>query len=257
MPASLPPLSLLARRLRTTLGLNQAELGWLLGVGERTVLRLEAGEAAALDPVLGRLLWAVGETRLEDAEGALRQLLLEADGRPAGVDREETFARALSRLRALGASPALRLKDARVSRWVYWATGARADAQETLALARDEGVICRPLGPTLPGYVAQLQPGDRVLLCHNGEPLGWFELEQIEEMLPVATPPVFRLVAATSRLGKRLARDNYPLWNGRAPRGHETERFSALAVRAVREPLRTPAPRGRGIRDTMTPLVPA
>ncbi len=250
--------SALCRRLRTTLGFSQEELGWLLGVGERTVLRLEMEEPGAMNPTLLRLLFVLGETRLEDVEGVFRHCLLQgSDAEAASSDREATFSRAMMRLRGLELAPGLRLKDARVSRWVYWATGARADAEETLALARDEGVICRPLTGSSFGSLEQVLPGDHVLLCHDGEPQGWFELLRTSDELPEGSareglPPVFRVTPVSGALGRRLAKGGYPLWNGAPATGAKRAFFTSLAVRAVRRPLQAPAPRGRGIRDTIT-----
>lgn len=253
------------RALRQALGLSQAAFGLLLGVGERTVIRLENDESAGAEPTVSNLLRAIGEARVEDAEGLLRALLLEGAPPEELSARQDVFATALSRLRDSAGRAAVRLKDVRVSRWVYWATGARADAAQTLALAED-GVICRQLrdparahdrreGSTSDyPYLEQLRPGDQVLLCHLAEPLAWFELVEGRDA-PVPVPsPVFRFVPSDSRLGQRLVKGNYRLSDGSMP-GRRGGLFSCLHVRKLELKTAVPAPRGRGVRDTMTPFV--
>jgi transcriptional regulator with XRE-family HTH domain len=253
------------RGLRQALGLNQAAFGLLLGVGERTVIRLENDAGGDVEESVVRLLRAIGEARVDDAEGLLRSLLLEGAPPSEATARHEVLVTALSRIRESNGRGALRLKDLRVSRWVYWATGARADADETLALAK-EGVICRQLRDPQRAserrensssdypYLEQLRPGDLVLLCHLAEPLSWFELLEGDEP-PVPVPsPVFRFVALESRLGQRLAEGSYRLADGSVP-GKRGGAFSCLHVRTSDAKPVAPAPRGRGIRDTMTPFV--
>ncbi len=253
------------RGLRQALGLSQAAFGLLLGVGERTVIRLENEAGGDVEESVVRLLRAIGEARVDDAEGLLRALLLEASPPAEVTARQEVFTTALSRIRESLGRGAMRLKDLRVWRWVYWATGARADADETLALAID-GVICRQLrDPAKAGerrenstsdypYLEQLRPGDQVLLCHLAEPLAWFELlEGSDPPIPVPSP-VFRFVASESRLGQRLAKGSYRLFDG-SPAVKKGGSFSCLHVRKLEVKPVAPAARGRGIRDTMTPFV--
>jgi hypothetical protein len=65
---------------------------------------------------------------------------------------------------------------------------------------------------------------------------------------------VFRFAPQDSRLGQRLQRSHYRLVDGSEP-GARGGVFSGLAVRALSLPTTMPAPRGRGVRDTMTPFV--
>ncbi len=242
------------RKLRILLGISQEDLGRMLGVGERTVVRIESGVVGTgFDDVVDRVLWLINETRVEDSENLLRALLLSPDEDNALLkDQKATFQRALQRLKTAGDRAGLRLKDLRVSSWVYWATGARAAADETLALARDEGLICRPVSP-LAAYLPTLAVGDLILLCHNATPLGWFRLRK--EAAIDGLPPVFRLVDTGSALGQRLAKGDYRLSDGALPSKDRGGYFSCLSVDPTGDPLESPTSRGRGIRDTMTPFI--
>jgi transcriptional regulator with XRE-family HTH domain len=247
------------RQLRGALGFNQQQFGWLLGVGERSVVRLENGEAGDVEQSLVRLVRVLGEARVEDVEPLLRGLL--TGGPDAEHERREALGLALGRVRALAGGAALRLKDLRVWRWVYWATGARADADETLRLAREDGVICRQLrDPTRPPradsacdypYLEQLRAGDQVLLCHDQVPQAWFELVAMPSAPRPVPSAVVRFVKSDSRLGERLAKARYRLFDGAEP-GRKVSDFSCLAVKPIALAVEVPTPRGRGVRDTMT-----
>lgn len=158
--------------------------------------------------------------------------------------------------------------------WVYWATGACASPEETLAIAREESFLCHPLfaepepvaadsADDVPRpetdfeYLTQLLPFEDVLLMHNEQPLGWFNLD-----LPDSPETPYRevkavylvyLVSAESPLGIRLGRNNFPLHDGRQWRPGATGWFSGIRVRPrpTRMP-RLPDPRPRGDRSLMS-----
>jgi DNA-binding XRE family transcriptional regulator len=251
------------RDLRNALGLTQTQMGRVLGIAEKSLTRLERhGEWS--DTML-RLVRAILECPLAELEALLIALPSGLDLATAPSDEDRAlFARAASHLR-IGARSGDRVRDAlarrpRGMKWTYWATGAKADADETLTLACNSGIICRPLRSSagiVPDYLTRLSPGDEILLCHNGLPRAWFTLRRAPLLgvrAPVPNlPPVFRLVPCKSSLGKDLASLDYSNKDGNDPSTSDAP-FSCLSVAHLR-PARgeRPKSRQRGNRDAMTP----
>ncbi len=272
-------MSLPSRRaidIREALGLDQDEMGALLGVNLRTVSRLEAFEGAKGG--LGAALILLEQLPLNGLSAALAKL-----GAAVGGKSESE-----ARLLAAGARHALQrvvdlLPEQRRAAteemtlaeliaeawgkgrfWVYWATSAGTSGARTLALA-DQGVIARSIsgnGLDVQPYLFKLRPGDQILLCHDGRPLGWYRLRSAEVPpdLPGRSaggdrplPPVFRVLACSSELGKQLAADGYPRFDG--TRGPSRKPCTALAVTRMRIPPHKapPEPRRPGDRFTVTP----
>lgn len=260
----------LSARIRRVLRLTQREWAAVLGIEEKSVARLET--RGTWVPSMRRLVKALLATPVRGIDRTLEAVLAETDEgdvssavsaelrlgisetvKQLAVELQAPFDATLGDLVALAPAP---------SAWVYWATRARADAPGTKELADREGIICRPLrsstGRPL-GYLSLLAPGHRVLLCHDGEPLGWYELvEPKEGALDLdGLPPVFRDVEQSSRLGRLLASAGYKLSDGSDPASRRNGRFTCLAVRPVQGELQPPTPRGPGNRDALTPFSPS
>lgn len=269
-PVCAPALQL-GHRLRILLGGSYGPLAAVLGASTRTLTRVEtwSGPSAA-----ALLLLTEAEAR---AVPTLARTLVDAHldavvaSRPSARKLKEARSDAAKALDVLtdefGRAPAgqtLRELLEEPLDWVYWATSARADAEETCRLAREDGVVCRPLLENekneVHGYLFAIRPGDRVLLAHDRRPLAWLEVvegdapppnlhserreglgkDDPNRLVPLL-PHVFRFVSARSPLGARLAGGLHPyrLFDGRLPgdgtesAGRRTEWFSALAVREM------------------------
>jgi DNA-binding XRE family transcriptional regulator len=282
-----------AVELREALGLTQEEMGAVLGVDKRSISRLETGEAqsqGAFRTALHLLL----STESPRAAGVFHDLA-RLHGNPDADGLRKTVAAALDRVVATLPSSEQSTAQAGTLRelvacagrtgrsWVYWATRDRANPGETLALARDHGIICRPVfyAPRtgerdgerrdVQPYLLRLRPGDEVLLCHDAVPQAWFRLVEGDatppdlhadapvrdsDWLQASLPRVFKFVPLRSALGKRLAGSGYRLHDGSevGPRAR-VRFFSALAVEANDRSIfdARPRPRRQGIRFTMTP----
>jgi transcriptional regulator with XRE-family HTH domain len=261
-----------ALRLRKFLGLTQREMGLLFGIEEKTLTRLEA--RAPWSPPMVRLLRLVEATPVEVSTELLRLMAEEVgDAEPARAEARVALAKAVAAIdQRLGkASSERRLtleqlaaREKPTAEWVYWATGARAARLETKTLADEEGVICRPLRNAegrLHPYLLELRRNQRVLLCHDGEPVGWYRLltspgghPAIEDTRP-QLPRVFRMVELSSSLGRRLQHGRYMLHDGTPSATAGAGAFSCLAVAHDPRPLVVPRARPPGIRDTMTAFV--
>ncbi len=256
----------LAAQTRQALGLTQAQMARLLGIAPKSLTRLETKDEE-WPPALQRVIRLLLECRLSDLERTLVALhdgLSMSESPPA--EHESLAAHAHRTVRANGDARRDgrdRVRDLvgrlhRPTAWVYWANGARADAANTLAMA-DAGILCRPLLDALgnrPDYLARLAPGQRILLCHNGEPLRWYKLRKSRRKkfadFP-ALPPVLRFVKADSALGRRLRDFGYRTQRGSIA-SSPGELFSCLAVFPLKDALVHPEARGRGVRDAMTPF---
>ncbi len=151
--------------------------------------------------------------------------------------------------------------------WVYWATSQGTPEKRTLDLADKHGVIARSLSSNQRGiqpYLYRLRPRDRVLLCYNGEALGWYRLLAAEAptsagALPVRglqqLPPIFKVIPQGSRLGKSLVADGYPAADGLPAGRSKAKLFTALAVEQLGHPPypEPPEPRKAGDRFAVTP----
>jgi hypothetical protein len=269
--ASLPVSGLALRighRLRMRLGESFEPLADLLGLQPRTLAHVETWSGPTAAAML--LLAEAPAARVP----SLAETLLLVHGRSASA----VVASLAAEVR--DASPRMTFAEAldRPVEWVYWATSARADPEETLRLAAEEGIVCRPLLENVDevhGYLYAVRPGDRVLLTHDGTPLSWLEVVEGDEPPPrlwslehttlkrgapnLATllPHVFRFVPLASRLGTRLASGDHPykLFDGQPVGRKQSGWFSALAVRIVQHKLPRAADfagRGRGHRSRMT-----
>jgi hypothetical protein len=261
------------RRFRWASGLGAEQMGGLLGLSGNHFQRLVAGEE--LPGSVGRIVQLLLRCPVGQLDGLIDGLLRTAES----SDLE------LRRIRNLGefVTTRLLLQSPGVSReqsvseilpipsstpcpareWVYWATSERADADETLRLARDHKFICRPLRASngrIPAYLAALNVDDSVLLCHDGVPSAWFMLKRgrMEDgRANVGTlPPTFRFISRGDPLGQRLARSGYPDQDGeRNPRPDAW--FSGLSVKHIEsKTVSDPAPRDPGVTDAMTPYRP-
>ncbi|MEN9797275.1 MAG: hypothetical protein RL653_971 [Pseudomonadota bacterium] len=260
----------LSARIRRVLRLTQREWAAVLGIEEKSLARLET--RGTWVPSMRRLVKALLATPVRGIDRTLAAVLSETDApgytshvsaelrrsisetvKTLAVELQAPFDATLGDLVEAAPSP---------STWVYWATRARADAPGTRELADREGIICRPLrssaGRPL-AYLSLLAPGHRVLLCHDGEPMAWYELVQPKDgALEVdGLPPVFRDVELSSRLGKVLAAAGYKLGDGSDPAERRTGRFTCLAVRPVKGELQPPVARAPGNRDALTPYAPS
>ena len=162
--------------------------------------------------------------------------------------------------------------------WVYWATSERADAAGTLDLAREHGVICRPLFDSLGrpnDYLAHLKPNDLLLLYHDEAAQGWFRLAEIEGVAPRAVVSasgeraqdlhrlvqsgVVRFVRRGDPLGKLLAQPEwgYRLFDNRpAESSPPSAYFSCLSVtKEPSKPSGAPQRRRPGERARITPYM--
>lgn len=260
--------------LRATLGLTQAEMSLVLGLRGKSLARLEGG--STLTPSLHRLVRLVANMRLGELESALRVALEEDFTAPLRERLRGTVQELIGQGASVNDTVAMRMeRRERPTDWVFWATSARAAANETKALADEAGFICRPLRfahagkgfsdwsrpdqPTDYDYLLDLKPGDCILLCHSGEPLGWYRIQKAKPGAPAREMgrlpnPIMRFVQEGSALGSRLSKGNYRLWDGSMGAGDQGW-YSGLAVKKVKRALATPAPRRAGIRDTMTPFV--
>jgi DNA-binding XRE family transcriptional regulator len=266
------------RQLRWLLGLTQKEMARLLGVQDKTLTRLEADHPWT--PSMSRLLRLMLERPVSEAGPLVARLsAIDFDAQENQADLElakrvEGAANRLARERAVPTGSRLLdlVKELRPDTWVYWATSARAGSDETRKLADEAGVICRPLlsarpqaqkgRPTDFGYLEKIRPGDRILLCHDGEPQAWYRLHRSARPKGSKEPkhalaPVFRFIPLSSGLGKRLSTSGYRLHDGTLPVERSSGWFSALCVsREADRLVERPAPRLAGIRDTMTPFAP-
>ncbi len=238
----------------------------LLGIAPKSLTRLET-KTGDWPPALQRVIRLLLECRLTDLERTIVSMhdgLAMSEAPP--VEHESIAAQSYRTIRAnsgLRRDKRDRVRDLvgrlqRPAAWVYWATGARADSANTLALA-DAGIMCRPLVDMLgnrPDYLVRLAPGQRVLLCHNGKPLGWYKLRMSrrEKIADIpALPPVFRFVKVDSTLGRRLEKFGYRTQQGSLVSSRR-EWFSCLTVVRLEDTPVQPTTRGRGVRDAMTPF---
>ncbi len=259
-------------RVRTEESRPFESLADLLGLTARTLARRDtwSGPTAAAMFLLGEAsageVRALAEQLLHEQERESRSVLSLLSAEVADAPRGMTFAQALDR-------PIV---------WVYWATSARAGPDETLRLARDEGIVCRPLlenAGEVHDYLYAIRRGDTVLLAHDGEPQAWLEIVEGDEP-PVGLwsgahpalarggsfpgvnllPRVFRFIRSDGVLGTLLGGENhqYRRFDGKLARQKGLPFFSALAVRGVQqETAKLPSRgafdgRGRGQRSRMT-----
>jgi len=256
-------------RLRMRLGESFEPLADLLGLKPRTLAHVEtwSGPTATAMLLLAKTpaakVPALAKTLLREHGRSASNVVSLLAAEVAGARPRMTFAEAL---------------DRRVA-WIYWATSARANRTETLDLARDEGIVCRPLlenADEVHGYLYAIRRRDRVLLVHDGAPVSWLEVVEGDEPPPnlwsgehatlkrgepinLATllPRVFRFVPLVSPLGARLASGEHPyrLFDGQPVGRMKSGWFSALAVRKMQVKIPKPGDfegRGRGQRSRMT-----
>ncbi len=199
---------------------------------------------------------------LERAVATVEMVKGISDGAPASLQRVVELLPERARARAWSSLTLGELLEAAWGKgrpWVYWATSAGTSAERTRELANEQGVIARSLSSGQPGvlpYLFKLRPGDLVLLCHEGRPLDWYRL--VEADLPDSgglegakerhLPSVFRVIKPESALGKALAADGYPRFNGKASKPGTGLHFTALAVERLDPPpyAEPPEPRRAG-----------
>jgi hypothetical protein len=262
----------LLARLRSQTELTATQTARLFNISREHLYRLQKDEVEWSGACL-QILRVLLACRLGDFERLLADLL-SPPGSAIALDTDQLLASKCRRALATfhhchddhrrvgdlllqpGGTPA------RPGRWVYWATSARADAEETAQLARTHHFICRPFLSSrfvMPAYLNDVRPKDLILLVHDGTPLGWFKVKRSRQNDSRAgvphLPPVYKFVKARSSLGRRLEALGYRNQKGASPAGSD-EPFSGLHVEPhTGEPLPPHLPsKPADVEDALTPL---